>query len=69
MHTNLRKALRAKRIRLKTVAALLGCSARTVANKLNGKTDFTVTEALMIHDELLQEYNFKRLFAAERMNQ
>lgn len=47
----------------KVIASLLGCSERTVRNKLRSITDFTVTEALLINNEFFNDtLEFKYLF-------
>lgn len=62
MYDNLRRELERKNIAIVAVARLIGCSDKTVWNKLNGATDFTVAEAVTINDTLLPEFNFGYLF-------
>ena len=42
-------------IPVETVADILGIHKNSVVNKLNGKTPFTVDEAVLIKRELLKE--------------
>lgn len=62
MYGNLSRALDDKNIAQRVVASLIGCSERTVTNKINGTTDFTISEAFMIHRNLLPEFNVDYLF-------
>lgn len=63
MYGNLELGLRNKNITVKTVAGLLDCSEKTVRNKIDGLTDFTICEAFSIHRNLLPEYAMDFLFA------
>jgi len=63
MMENLRTCLERKMISNQAVCELLGISAKTLYNKLNGATEFTLGEALSIHDNLLPEYSLRYLFA------
>lgn len=47
------------------IKSLLGCSDRTVTNKLNGETDFTVPEALKIRNTFFPNLRLEYLFAVE----
>lgn len=44
----------------------LGCSAKTVDNKLGGKTEFSVNEAILIRDTYFPGMRIKYLFGNEQ---
>lgn len=60
---NLEKALSDKGISKAVVANLLNINRNTVANKISGKTEFTIEEAFKIKEHLLPEYDLEYLFA------
>jgi transcriptional regulator with XRE-family HTH domain len=62
MFENLRNELSKKRISNKAVADLIGCTQKTLDNKLNGVTEFTLSEILLISDNLLPEFELRYLF-------
>lgn len=62
MYGNLALELRRKKITYKAVAELIAASERTVSNKVNGISDFTVTEVLAISQNLLPEFTLAYLF-------
>lgn len=68
MYKNLKSALRAKGITQETAAKEIGVTPRALIHKLNGETDFTVSEALQIWWKLLPEYQFVLLFAKDEEN-
>ena len=45
--------------------ALLGCSAKTVSNKINGATDFTAPELFKIRDTFFPGLRLEYLFAED----
>lgn len=47
------------------IQLLLGCSARTVTNKISGETDFTVPEALKIRNTFFPSLRVEYLFATD----
>ena len=57
-----RKAMRDKGISATAIAALIGTTEKTVNNKINGDSDFTLPEALMIRENLFQEYDLCYLY-------
>ena len=59
---NFRKAMRDKGISVSAIAALIGTTDKTVNNKINGDTDFTVPEAILIRDNLFPEYDLCYLY-------
>ena len=69
MYKNLVKELGNKHIMLKAVAELIGCTPQSLNNKLYGTTDFTLTEGLLIIDNLLPEFELHYLFKKEEQEQ
>lgn len=63
MNARLIQALKQKGVRQEDVAHLLGCTDRTIRNKLSGRTEFTVREALMIRDDIFPDFSIRELFA------
>jgi len=49
--------LREKRLTQKDLANKLGVKSQTVYNKITGKTEFTLTELLIIREYLEMEFN------------
>lgn len=62
MYANLANELRNKKITNRVIAELIGCDEKTVFNKLNGKSDFTITEGLLIRHNVLPEFDMDYLF-------
>lgn len=60
---NMISELRRKNITNKAVAEVIGSSEKTVVNKLNGTTEFTISEAMSINVNLLPEFNLSYLCA------
>lgn len=58
---NMISELRKKNISNKAVAELIGSSEKTVVNKLNGTSEFSVSEAMMININLLPEFRLAYL--------
>lgn len=52
-------------IRVQDIQNLLGCTERTVRNKMDGKTEFSVNEALKIRNALFPGLRVEYLFADE----
>lgn len=63
MYANMTIELRRKNITNRAVAELIGSTEKTVVNKLNGASDFTVSEAILINENLLPEFKLSYLFA------
>ena len=63
MYENLRKELNNKGITHKAVASMIGCSEKTMQNKLSGKTDFLFKEVMSIRNDLLPEFTIEYLFS------
>lgn len=62
---NLANALRTKKITQSAVARTLGVTDKTLTNKLNGVTSFTVYEAFIINKNFLPEFTMDYLFATD----
>lgn len=65
MYANLAKELSSKNITNKAVASMLGCTEKTLYNKISGITDFTISESICIQRNLLPEFQIVYLFAAD----
>ena len=65
MFPNLSNELKDKGITYKAVAILIGCTEKTLQNKMNGITEFTLSEALLINENLLPEFRLQYLFAKQ----
>ena len=63
MLNNLRAAIAIKKITTLALSQLIGTTEKTVNNKLNGVTDFTLPEALLVRNNLFPEYDLCYLFA------
>ena len=66
MLNNLKKLLDDKGITYKDFAEFLDISEKTSYSKLNGKTDFTLSEITKIWKFLFPEYTFEYLFATDK---
>ena len=53
---NMISELRRKNITNKAVAEVINASEKSVVNKLNGTTEFTISEAMAINVNLLPEF-------------
>lgn len=62
MFDNLKNAMSLKKISIRTVARLIGTTEKTVSNKLDGRTEFTLSEILAINENLFPEYELRFLF-------
>lgn len=63
MYGNMILELRRKNITNKAVAELISTSEKTVVNKLNGASEFTISEAMAINENLLPEFRLSYLCA------
>ena len=63
--SHLLTAMRIKQISTATIAALIGTTEKTAYNKLHGESDFSVPEALKIHENMFPEYSFSYLFQSQ----
>lgn len=64
MRANLIGEMAKRRIAINDIAELLGIHRNSVANKLYGKTGFSLDEALQIYDRYFSDCDFRTLFAA-----
>jgi len=62
---NIKKAMAAKSISIEAMADVLHMHRNSVANKINGKSSFSVDEAFKLRDTLFYEYNIDYLFSPE----
>lgn len=58
---NMIHELRRKNITNKAVADVINASEKTVVNKLNGTSEFTISEAMAININLLPEFRLSYL--------
>ena len=61
MYKNLKKLLDDRRISSTMLAAQMGVTQKTAYNKINGKVDFYLTEAMRVM-ELFPEYSMNYVF-------
>ena len=59
---HLKEALRKRNISNKAYAEFLGVSEKTVQNKINGKTEFTLSEVTKTMKIIFPEYAMEYLF-------
>lgn len=64
MFSNLRNELKAKNISLVAFSKLIGCNDKSVQNKLNGITEFTLSE-IRVTLEIFPQFKMEYLFATE----
>lgn len=64
IRANLIGEMAKRRITINDIAELLGVHRNSVANKLYGKTRFSLDEALAIYDRYFSDCDFRTLFAA-----
>lgn len=62
MYKNLAQILAEKKITMKAYAGLLGVSEKTVQNKIYGRTDFTLGEAMKTCSIICPEYKLDFVF-------
>lgn len=62
MYANLHDALKRKNISLKKYAEFLGVTEKTVQNKIQGQTEFTLSEVDKTLSFLFPEYTLNYLF-------
>lgn len=65
MFPNLKLELTKKNISNTAVAAAIGCTEKTLWNKMNGNTEFTLSEINIISRNFLPEFRLDYLFHAE----
>ena len=62
MFPNLAAELKRKGITYKAVAGLLHCTEKTFQNKMSGASEFTLSDVLLINENLLPEFELRYLF-------
>ena len=65
MYKNLKQVMAMKGITIDAIASLLGIHRNTVANKLDGESEFTYGQAELIQECMFPEYNARFLFRRE----
>ena len=65
MYKNLKEALKAKGITIKSYADILGVSEKTIKNKLSGTTEFTLSEVSKTLNCIFPEYTMSYLFRTD----
>ena len=65
MYKNLLEILNKKKITMKAYAEFLGVSEKTVQNKVYGRTEFTLGEAMKTCSFIAPEYKLDFLFEKE----
>lgn len=63
MYSNLRGEMTRHGVRLSMVQNLLGVTEKTARDRVNGKSDFSVTEALKVRDAFFPGMTIGYLFA------
>lgn len=66
MLTRFDKVRKEKRVSLVDIADLLGVRYQTVADKINGVSDFKFGEALLIKNTFFPEYDIEFLFSENK---
>lgn len=62
MYKNLIRIISEKGVSNKQLAMVLGVSEKTLWNKLNGKTEFSLRDAKLISDTICPEYKMDYVF-------
>lgn len=65
MYINLIEILNRKKISMKDLAKFLGVTEKTVQNKVNGRNEFTLSEAFSIVTFICPEYRMDFVFAKQ----
>jgi len=60
---NLKAEMERYGVSITDIQKVLDCSAKTVRNKINGYTDFTLPEAFKIKNQYFSGYTLEYLFA------
>lgn len=70
MYKNLLDAMEKKKVTFSQIAELFQCQLRTVSEKCKGvsRTEFTVSEALLMKRVFFPEYDFNWLFEKEKLS-
>lgn len=62
MYKNLRMLMAAERVTIDAIAELLGVHRNTVANKLEGYSEFSYSQAMKIRDTFFPGYSADYIF-------
>lgn len=62
MYENLKAVMAVKGVSIDSLAKVLGVHRNTVANKLDGESEFTYGQAEIIQEVVFPEYNARYLF-------
>ncbi|MDD3137575.1 MAG: helix-turn-helix transcriptional regulator [Lachnospiraceae bacterium] len=65
MYRNLIEVLNKKGITMKAYAELLGVTEKTIQNKIQGKTDFTLEEVKKTCNIVCSEYRMEYVFSTD----
>ena len=57
--------LKKKRMTYADLAKIVNCAESSIKNKMNGKTKFSINEAIIIRNEVAPEMAIDELFAVE----
>ena len=68
MYKNLVRILSEKRITMKSYAEFLGVAEKTVQNKVYGRTDFTLSEAMRTSSVICPEYKLDFVFEKDELD-
>lgn len=68
MYKNLVRILSEKRITMKSYAEFLGVAEKTVQNKVYGRTDFTLSEAMRTCSVICPEYKLDFVFEKDELD-
>lgn len=60
------KEMAARRIEIEDIAKLLGIHRNSAANKIYGRTSFSIAEGFLIHDKFFPDIPMKILFKREK---
>jgi plasmid maintenance system antidote protein VapI len=66
MHRILKGEMVKKNIQVKKLAMNIGITERSLRNKINGVTEFTLSEAIKIHTHVSPEMILEELFTNEK---
>lgn len=67
MYKNLLEILAKKKITMKAYAAFLGVTEKTIQNKVYGRTEFTLSEAIKTCSIICPEYKLDYVFEKDEM--
>lgn len=62
MHRNLKAEMIRANLSVKKLAMLLGITERSLRNKINGKTEFSLNEALKVRNTISPSMGLEELF-------